>query len=131
MPVHNHGTEEGKGLACRETLVNGKLKGECLRQPEDLRARIGRIVRAAVDSREVCYPVALEVADAVIRDLDLENRITSAICGYAGSEQMALTHHDPNRGGTEFDALTRLISEAPKIARYAMRYRPDWKADDE
>ena len=74
MPVHNHGTEEGKGLACRETLVNGKLKGECLRQPEDLRARIGRIVRAAVDSREVCYPVALEVADAVLAELDAIRR---------------------------------------------------------
>jgi hypothetical protein len=65
-------------------------------------------------------------ADAVIAELDLENRITSAICGYAGAEQMALTHHDPNKGGTEFDALTRLISEAPKIAQYAMKYRrPD------
>ena len=71
------------------------------------------------------------LADAVIRELDLENRITSAICGYAGSEQMALTYHDANRGGTEFEALTRLISEAPKIARYAMKYRPDWKANDE
>lgn len=28
--VHNHGTEEGEGLACRETVVDGKLKGECL-----------------------------------------------------------------------------------------------------
>jgi hypothetical protein len=69
------------------------------------------------------------VADAVIAELDLENRITSAICSYAGSEQMALTHHSPNSGGTEFDALTRLISEAPKIARYAMKYRrPDGTA---
>lgn len=29
--VHNHGTEEGEGLACREVLVDGELKGACLR----------------------------------------------------------------------------------------------------
>lgn len=32
MAVHNHGTEEGEGLACREVLVDGELKGACLRQ---------------------------------------------------------------------------------------------------
>jgi len=32
MPVHNHGTEEGEGLACRELWVNGELKGACLRE---------------------------------------------------------------------------------------------------
>jgi hypothetical protein len=31
--VHNHGTEEGDGLACRELLIDGDLKGECLRTP--------------------------------------------------------------------------------------------------
>lgn len=28
--VHNHGPEEGKGLACRERRVNGRLVGECV-----------------------------------------------------------------------------------------------------
>jgi hypothetical protein len=32
VPVHNHGTEEGEGLACREVLVDGELKGACLRE---------------------------------------------------------------------------------------------------
>ena len=32
MAVHNHGTEEGEGLACREMLVDGELKGACLRE---------------------------------------------------------------------------------------------------
>lgn len=38
MTVHNHGTEEGQGLGCRESLVDGKLVGECLLnkpEPED------------------------------------------------------------------------------------------------
>ncbi|QFG08473.1 hypothetical protein I5H09_gp018 [Mycobacterium phage Yunkel11] len=30
MAVHNHGTEDGPGLACRERLVDGKLRGACL-----------------------------------------------------------------------------------------------------
>ena len=29
MSVHNHGTEEGDGLACREVRIDGSLKGEC------------------------------------------------------------------------------------------------------
>lgn len=28
--VHNHGTEEGPGLGCRELLVDGRLVGECV-----------------------------------------------------------------------------------------------------
>ncbi len=28
--VHNHGPDEGEGLACREWLVDGILRGECL-----------------------------------------------------------------------------------------------------
>lgn len=27
--VHNHGTEQGDGLSCRERLVGGQLRGEC------------------------------------------------------------------------------------------------------
>ena len=34
MTVHNHGTEEGKGLACRESMVNGELKGECMSESQ-------------------------------------------------------------------------------------------------
>ena len=29
--VHNHGTEDGPGLACRESLVDGRLVGNCIR----------------------------------------------------------------------------------------------------
>lgn len=31
--VHNHGTEDGPGLACRELLVDGSLRGSCLDDP--------------------------------------------------------------------------------------------------
>ncbi len=99
----------------------------------ELRDRIAAVIDQRYNQEAIghTYEVCLMAADAVIAELDLENRITSAICGYAGAEQMALTHHDPNGGGTEFDALTRLMSEAPNIARYAMKYCPDWKADDD
>lgn len=30
MEVHNHGTEEGEGLACRERKIGGRLIGACL-----------------------------------------------------------------------------------------------------
>lgn len=67
MPVHNHGTEEGKGLACRELMVNGELlKGECLRQPGDLRTRIAD----AVLSLGFSCSDADYMADAVIRELE-------------------------------------------------------------
>ncbi len=29
-PVHNHGPAEGRGLACGEAMVDGKLRGHCL-----------------------------------------------------------------------------------------------------
>jgi len=29
-PVHNHGTEEGRGLACPESVVGGFLQGACV-----------------------------------------------------------------------------------------------------
>lgn len=32
MPVHNHRPDEGEGLGCPETRVNGVLQGECLRK---------------------------------------------------------------------------------------------------
>jgi hypothetical protein len=31
MAVHNHGAEEGPGLSCNETEIDGDLKGVCLR----------------------------------------------------------------------------------------------------
>lgn len=30
MTVHNHGTDEGPGLACREATINGNLIGACM-----------------------------------------------------------------------------------------------------
>ena len=31
--VHNHGTEDGPGLACPTRMVDGKLRGECMNYP--------------------------------------------------------------------------------------------------
>lgn len=31
--VHNHGTETGRGLACRESIHAGRLVGDCIRYP--------------------------------------------------------------------------------------------------
>lgn len=33
-PVHNHGSEDGPGLAFRERQVDGRLRGECMDQPD-------------------------------------------------------------------------------------------------
>ena len=30
MTVHNHGPEDGPGLACPETVVDGQLRGQCM-----------------------------------------------------------------------------------------------------
>ena len=30
MTVHNHGAEEGPGLACREAIIDGELVGACM-----------------------------------------------------------------------------------------------------
>lgn len=36
MAVHNHGSEEGEGLACNEALQpDGSLQGACLSGQED------------------------------------------------------------------------------------------------
>lgn len=36
-PVHNHGPEDGPGLACNETYVDGVLRGWCvIRQEQEL-----------------------------------------------------------------------------------------------
>jgi hypothetical protein len=41
VTVHNHGTEEGEGLACPELrLPSGRLKGKCLLQEDVLRGDI-------------------------------------------------------------------------------------------
>jgi hypothetical protein len=68
------------------------------------------------------------LADAVIRELDYEERVTSAIQGYAQSEMVALSYHDPLCHETAYAAMRRLDTEARQIARYSMTYR---KADDE
>lgn len=69
-------------------------------------------------------------ADAVIAELDLEKRITSAVQGYAQSELVGIDYHDPMHHETAYGAMEKLNREAVGIARYAMKYRPDWKADD-
>ena len=64
MTVHNHGTEEGKGLSCRERIVNGELKGECMTEltPEKLRD-------------------AAEVVDAYFQ----------SVCGLAGQSSLSVS----------------------------------------
>ncbi len=56
--VHNHGTEDGPGLACRESIVDGKLRGACL-GPVTRSSRPSRIFFVADDDRErpagVCW----------------------------------------------------------------------------
>lgn len=37
--VHNHGPEDGSGVACREFDLNGKLIGECLIRKLDIAVR--------------------------------------------------------------------------------------------
>ena len=40
--VHNHGTEQGDGLACRERLVDGQLRGDCYwKQADAVIAELG------------------------------------------------------------------------------------------
>jgi len=36
--VHDHGSEEGEGLSCREEFVAGRLRGQCVRYGADLDA---------------------------------------------------------------------------------------------
>ena len=55
MAVHNHGTEQGKGLACSESLIGDcliKVGGETI---EGLREECGRLERENADVRAVCY----------------------------------------------------------------------------
>lgn len=43
--VHNHGPEDGPGLACHETLVDGKLVGYCLWPKNNFnRFRAGEVI---------------------------------------------------------------------------------------
>jgi hypothetical protein len=73
MTVHNHGTEEGKGLACRERMVNGTLKGECMTD-DNLRDRIAAVLIEAAEFRGVYQlhnPDMRFLADAVIEALGL------------------------------------------------------------
>ena len=56
--VHDHGTEEGKGLSCRERMINGKLKGECMTEltPEKLREAADVVAAYAFDRRKKAHP---------------------------------------------------------------------------
>jgi hypothetical protein len=70
MAVHNHGTEEGEGLACREVLVNGELKGACLRS-DDLRTRIAKVLLQNHPTSLLSHDEAHDAADALILQLGL------------------------------------------------------------
>lgn len=59
MTVHNHGPEDGPGLACRESVVDGHLRGACLSLPE---RAVEAAARAIQDT--VAQPVRAE--DVVI-----------------------------------------------------------------
>lgn len=67
VTVHNHRPDERAGLACREFLVNGELKGECItgsygRRSGALRDRIAAVVH------QYCVPITMaeHVADAIL-----------------------------------------------------------------
>lgn len=78
MAVHNHGSEEGSGLSCREVLVNGELKGECLRtgMADDLRTRIANDCCSGYGLKE---HERFDIADAVIRELGLQPHLAKRI----------------------------------------------------
>jgi hypothetical protein len=46
--------------------------------------------------------------------------IANAIKSYADSELLALSYHDSAKHETAYDAMTKLMDEAPKIAGYAL-----------
>jgi hypothetical protein len=82
VTVHNHGTEEGKGLSCREIMVDGKLRGECMDQSDssdpvgqsaDLRTRIAAVIHKHNVSE---YDTYLGMADVVIEALNLDVAVT-------------------------------------------------------
>lgn len=46
--VHNHGPEEGPGIACRERVINGVLVGDCMRKDtvssiDDMPVKVGKV----------------------------------------------------------------------------------------
>lgn len=51
MTVHNHGPEEGAGLACREIRTHAGWKGQCLIQGYDHLSTIGNIFRGLREAR--------------------------------------------------------------------------------
>ena len=91
----------------------------------DLRDRIAQVLTDFAPTMP--KPEILWCADAVLAELDLENRIEIAIQGYAQSEMGALSYHDPYRKETAYEAMEKLNREASQLGRYAMTYR---KRDD-
>ena len=87
MAVHNHGTEEGKGLACRESMVSGELKGECMSESQnptglDVGLTLRDRIAAVLSQHDVNLPD--KVADAVIRALGLtreKRELMDGMCG--------------------------------------------------
>lgn len=52
MPVHNHGTEDGPGLACKETRQpDGSLRGACL-PTKDYAKEFAADMRAFISNKE-------------------------------------------------------------------------------
>ena len=119
MPVHNHGTEEGKGLACRELMVNGELKGECLRQPGDLRTRIAAALKDGLKSHGGYYSErSYEGVQFVVLDgnYDIDYLADAVISELKQTEERA----DKQR--------PMHVCATPGLH---YRYVTDWKADDE
>lgn len=50
----------------------------------------------------------------------LKDVIANAIKSYADSELLGLSYHDPVMRETAYDAMHKLLEEAPKIAGYAL-----------
>jgi hypothetical protein len=62
--VHNHGPSEGKGTACHEYRVNGRLLGECLLPAQPAGLDVWAVVVGNYFPREV-EAIYLHEADAV------------------------------------------------------------------
>ena len=76
--VHNHGTEEGPGLGCKETMIGGRLVGDCIRK-----TMRPKLVRSGPEGRAEATPTAhsqMTPADAP-NAADAQTESASAVSG--------------------------------------------------
>ena len=122
MTVHNHGTEEGKGLACHEQMIDGKLRGECMTAPvpsnPTLREQAFAIALSAVKATPATAPdsTGQAEADATVAVDALMPLFASVI---AEAEQ---------RGRAEADERTKRLFTAARGQWYSDTCRADLDA---